>query len=598
MDNNRNFFLTIAISVLILTLWQVFYMQPRIDAEREKARIEEKQGEAAGGNEAAVPGAPAAPAAPAAPGAPATSAAARDEALAATPRVAIDTPAISGSINLVGGRIDDVVLKHYREQVAKTSPNITLLNPGDLANGFFAETGFVGAAAEGDLPGPTTAWTAPPDARLTPATPVTLTFANGKGLTFTRTIAVDDKYMFTIADTVRNDGAAAVSLSPYGRVTRFDKPANGGIWVIHEGPIGVIGDEGLQEVTYAKIEDEKLLEPGKASDGWLGITDKYWGVALVPPSRQPWAARFAFFEDGRHRFQSDYVSDPLSVAPGATETVETLLFAGAKQVGEINAYEAERGIRQFSLLIDWGWFYFITKPMFWLLDTLFKYFGNFGVAILATTVIVKLIFFPLANRQYASMANMKKVQPAMEEIRTKFADDKMRQQQEMLELYKREKINPVAGCWPVLLQIPVFFSLYKVIYVTIEMRHAPFFGWIQDLSAPDPTSLFNLFGLLPWPVPAFLMIGVWPLLMGITMFLQMRMNPTPPDPTQAMIFTWMPVMFTFMMAAFPAGLIIYWAWNNLLSIAQQAIIMKRHGTKIELFGNLAGLVRRKSTAPK
>ncbi|MBK8455855.1 MAG: membrane protein insertase YidC [Phyllobacteriaceae bacterium] len=605
MDNNRNLFLTIAISVIILTLWQVFYMQPRIDAEREAARIEQKAAEAGqGAGNAAQPGetpvAPAQPGAPATPAAPGGAAlpASRADALALSKRVKIDTPSLAGSISLTGGRIDDLSLKNYHETVDKTSPIIALLNPGELANGYFAETGYFADPSIGAVPGPSTSWTAEGEQTLTPATPVTLTFVNDKGLTFKRTIAVDGKYMFTVSDTVTNGGATPAVVNAYGRATRFDKPSAAGIWVIHEGMIGVVGDEGLQEVTFSDMEEEKEVKPTKTSEGWLGITDKYWGVALVPSAKTPWQGRFSYLTDGRARYQADFSTDPLTIAPGASETVETLVFAGAKQSAEISAYEDERAIKQFSLLIDWGWFYFITKPMYWLIDTLYKFFGNFGIAILVTTVIVKGLFFPLANKQYASMANMKKMQPAMEEIRAKYADDKMRQQQELLELYKREKINPVAGCWPVLLQIPVFFALYKVLYVTIEMRHAPFFGWIQDLAAPDPTSVFNLFGLLPFGVPAYLMIGVWPLLMGITMFLQMRMNPTPPDPTQAMIFTWMPVMFTFMMAAFPAGLIIYWAWNNLLSIAQQAIIMKRHGAKIELFGNLATLFKKKPEAAK
>ena len=606
MENNRNFLITIALSVLILIVWQIFYMQPRIEREQEAARIEAGQPAEGGAQQPAEGGAQqpaeggAQAVAPAVPGVPGGGALlSRAEALAATPRIAIDTAALSGSINLTGGRIDDLVLKGYREEVAKDSPAIVLLNPGDLANGFFAETGFIATEASGAVPGPSTPWTAEPGQQLTPSTPVTLTWGNDKGLTFKRVIAVDPKYMFTVADTVTNASGAPVALSAYGRVTRFEKPATLGTFVIHEGLIGVTGEDGLQEITYDDITEDRQVLPGKSSDGWLGITDKYWAVAMVPSGKQPFQPRFAWYDDGRQRFQSDYVTDPVTVAAGESQTIETLVFAGAKQVADINAYEDERGIRQFNLLIDWGWFYFITKPMFWLIDTLNKYFGNFGIAILLTTVIVKGLFFPLANKQYASMANMKKVQPAMEEIRSKYADDKMRQQQEMLELYKREKINPVAGCWPVLLQIPVFFALYKVLYVTIEMRHAPFFGWIQDLAAPDPTTMFNLFGLLPYDVPAWIpAIGVWPLLMGITMFLQMRMNPTPPDPTQAMIFTWMPVIFTFMMAAFPAGLIIYWAWNNTLSIFQQAIIMKRHGAKIELFGNLAALFKRNSSPAK
>ena len=362
---------------------------------------------------------------------------------------------------------------------------------------------------------------------------MTLTFTNEKGLTFKRTIAVDANYMFTVSDTVTNGGAAPVSLSNYGRVTRFDKPTTASIYVLHEGLIGVTGEEGLQEIDYSTIEEDKQVKPGKSTDGWLGITDKYWAVALVPSGKQPFQPRFAYFDDGRTRYQSDFLTDAIAVAPGQSATVETLVFAGAKEVGKIQAYETDQKIRQFDLLIDWGWFYFITKPMFYLIDWLYRALGNFGLAILATTVIVKAIFFPLANKSYKSMANMKMVQPKMLEIREKYADDKMKQQQAMMELYKTEKINPLAGCWPVLIQIPVFFALYKVLYVTIEMRHAPFFGWIQDLAAPDPTSIFNLFGLLPFAVPAFLMIGVWPLIMGVTMFLQMRMNPTPPDPTQA-----------------------------------------------------------------
>ena len=326
-----------------------------------------------------------------------------------------------------------------------------------------------------------------------------------------------------------------------GTCARYDKPLHATSYVLHEGLIGVTGEEGLQEITYSTIEEEKQILPGKSTDGWLGITDKYWAVTLVPTGKQPFQPRFSHFSDGRPRFQADFLSDAIPVAPGQSVTAETLVFAGAKEVATIDAYEKNRQIRQFELLIDWGWFYFITKPMFWLIDTLYRFLGNFGLAILATTVVVKAVFFPLANKSYVSMANMKKVQPKMLEIREKYADDKMKQQQAMMELYKTEKINPLAGCWPILIQIPVFFALYKVLYITIEMRHAPFFGWIHDLAAPDPTSLFNLFGLLPFAVPDFLLIGVWPLIMGVTMFLQMRMNPTPPDPTQAMLFNWMPL---------------------------------------------------------
>ncbi len=596
MENNRNFFITIALSVLILTLWQVFYMNPKIERERETARIEQERVAAeqktaapqsqgtAGDTSATPPGA-----VPGAPGAES-----REAAVASTARIKIDTPSLSGSINLTGARIDDVRLKRYHETVDDSSPMIELLTPSNLPKGYFAEVGFVGQSDVGTLPGPETVWTVEGEQTLTPTTPVTLAFTNEKGLTFRRTIAVDSDYMFTVSDTVTNDGGAPVSLHNYGRIMRFGKPTTASIYVLHEGLIGVTGEEGLQEIDYSQIEEDREIKPGKSSDGWLGITDKYWAVAMVPSGAQPFQPGYAYFDDnGRPRYRADFVTDAITVAPGETATVETRVFAGAKEVGKIQAYENDQKIRQFDLLIDWGWFYFITKPMFYLIDWLYKALGNFGLAILATTVIVKAIFFPLANKSYKSMARMKVVQPKMMEIREKYADDKMKQQQAMMELYKTEKINPVAGCWPVLIQIPVFFALYKVLYVTIEMRHAPFFGWIQDLAAPDPTSIFNLFGLLPFAVPAFLMIGVWPLIMGITMFLQMRMNPTPPDPTQQMIFTWMPVIFTFMLASFPAGLVIYWAWNNLLSIIQQGVIMKRQGAKIELWDNLAGMFKKK-----
>jgi YidC/Oxa1 family membrane protein insertase len=599
MENNRNFFITIALSVLILTLWQVFYMNPKIETERETARIEQERvaAEQKAAGQAGTPAADPAQPQPSIPGAPATQAAVanRAQAIAASSRVAIDTPSLKGSINLTGARIDDISLKHYRVTVDPNSPIIELLNPQSLPSGFYSEIGFVGSDATGAVPGPDTVWTAEANATLTPATPVTLTYVNDKGLTFKRAIAVDQDYMFTVTDTVTNAGGADISLSAYGRITRFDKPLVASTYVLHEGLIGVTGEEGLQEISYGSIEKDKQVVPGKSTDGWLGITDKYWAATLVPPEKQPFQPRFSYFDDGRTRYQADYLTDPIAVAAGQSATLETLVFAGAKEVGKIQAYETDRKIRQFELLIDWGWFYFITKPMFYLIDWLYKALGNFGLAILATTVIVKAIFFPLANKSYKSMARMKVVQPKMLEIREKYADDKMKQQQAMMELYKTEKINPVAGCWPVLIQIPVFFALYKVLYVTIEMRHAPFFGWIQDLAAPDPTSLFNLFGLLPFAVPAFLHIGVWPLVMGVTMFLQMRMNPTPPDPTQQMIFNWMPVIFTFMLASFPAGLVIYWAWNNTLSIVQQGVIMKRSGAKIELWDNLAGLFKKKPT---
>ncbi|MDZ7601655.1 MAG: membrane protein insertase YidC [Hoeflea sp.] len=603
MDNNRNYFVAILLSVAVLVAWQFLYVSPKIEKERAAAEALQAQQAAQApqpgtGTGQSVP-APVTGAAPGdgagIPSAVATpTGVSREEALAGSPRIVIDTPALSGSINLAGARIDDILLKEYRETIDPGSANITLFSPAALNNGYFAEVGFIADAASGPAPGPDTVWSAAEGQTLTPSSPVTLTYDNGAGLLFTRVISVDEHFLFSFEDTITNSGAAAASVAGYGRITRFFKPPTEGIYVLHEGLIGVIGEKGLQEIDYSDVEDTPIIAVEKATAGWMGITDKYWASALVPPQGAGFETRFAHFTDGRARYQSDFRSDAQAIAPGGSVTTKTLVFAGAKQVPIIDAYEKEHNILNFDLMIDWGWFYFITKPMFWLIDYLFKVFGNFGLAILATTVVVKLIFFPLANKSYVSMANMKKVQPKLEELKAKHGDDKMALQQGMMELYKKEKINPVAGCWPVLLQIPVFFALYKVLYVTIEMRHAPFFGWIQDLSAPDPTSMFNLFGLLPYDVPLFLMIGVWPLIMGVTMFLQMRMNPTPPDPTQAMIFNWMPVVFTFMLATFPAGLVIYWAWNNTLSIIQQGFIMKRQGARIELWDNLMSLFKPKT----
>ncbi|MBK3421345.1 membrane protein insertase YidC, partial [Methylobacterium ajmalii] len=532
-------------------------------------------------------------------------AASRAEALARSPRVRIDTPALAGSVALKGGRIDDVLLKNYHETVDNSSPRIELLSPTGSANPYYAEFGWVGQNA-GQLPGGDTLWTAEGDA-LTPEKPLVLTWDNGAGLTFRRTISVDDKFMFTIADTVENKGANAVSLLPYGLVSRWGKPHTQGYYVLHEGMIGVLGDKGLQEYTYDKLGKENPLgTPGTrglswtgVTGGFLGITDKYWAATAIPDQKTPYTGSFTERDEGATKvYQASSLGEAKQLAPGATVSSEQRLFAGAKEVGAIDGYEKSLSIKRFDLLIDWGWFYFITKPMFKALDFFYRLFGNFGVSILIVTLLLKLLFLPIANRSYVSMAKMKAVQPEMTAIRERYADDKVKQQQAMMELYKKEKINPVAGCWPVLVQIPVFFSLYKVLFVTIEMRHAPFFGWIRDLAAPDPTSLFNLFGLLPYTPPDFLHLGIWPLIMGVTMFVQMKMNPAPPDPVQAQVFTFMPIIFTFMLGSFPAGLVIYWAWNNTLSVIQQYVIMRRNGVKVELWDNLRSTFSRAPKAAK
>ncbi|NTE85257.1 membrane protein insertase YidC [Agrobacterium rubi] len=601
MEKNRNYFIAIGLSVVIVLAWQFLYMNPRIEQQRRAEEARQAQQATQQTQQTTTNAAPGTTApAGTLPGTTGQQAAtvSRDESLAKSARVQIETNAIQGSINLTGARLDDIRLKDYHETVDDSSPLITLFSPSDTRDGYFAELGYIAGEAIGTVPGPSTVWTAASGSKLTETTPVALTFTNDKGVVFTRTLAIDDHYMITITDKVENPGQEAISFSTYGRITRNNKPATPPVFVIFEGFLGVAGADGsLAEESYKNVEEKPFTSP-KATGGWLGITDKYWAAAIVPPQALPVESRYTHFTDGQPRYQADYRADAVTVAPGQSIELKNLVFAGAKEVPLVDRYEAEYSIPKFDLLIDWGWFYFITKPMFKLMDFFFRHIGNFGVAILLTTIVVKLLFFPLASKQYASMANMKRMQPKMEELKAKHGDDRMAMQQAMMALYKEEKINPVAGCWPMLLQIPVFFALYKVIYVTIEMRHAPFFGWIHDLSAPDPTSLFNLFGLLPYDVPHFLMIGVWPIIMGITMFMQMRMNPTPPDPTQAMIFTWMPLIFTFMLASFPAGLVIYWAWNNTLSISQQAVIMKRHGAKIELFDNIKALFKRKPVETK
>ncbi|HZW46693.1 MAG TPA: membrane protein insertase YidC [Microvirga sp.] len=612
-EDNKNLIVAIALSLAVLLGWQYFFAAP--EAERQRQAALQQQSTQVNPN---APNQPASPSqaggvAPTLPGTvPGTPAApvvvSREAALANTKRVTIDTPALAGSINLRGARIDDVALKNYRETVDPRSANIVLLSPEGTQNPYYAEFGWVGAQA-GSLPNAATEWTADRD-RLTPSTPVTLSWDNGQGLVFRRTISVDDKFMFTIKSSVENRGSAPVALQPYGLVSRHGRPTTLGYYVLHEGMIGVLGENGLQEITYDTLDKEAPVAGSTVSEkkwdnvqgGFLGITDKYWATTVVPDQAQTYQGAFTSQQSQAGRtYHAIMQGAAQTIQPGSAAEATQHFFAGAKEVATVDAYQNSLGIKNFDLMIDWGWFYFITKPLFKVLDFFYRLFGNFGIAILLVTVVLKILFFPLANKSYASMAKMKAVQPEMVSIRERYADDKMKQQQALMELYRKEKINPVAGCWPVLIQIPVFFALYKVLFVTIEMRHAPFFGWIRDLAAPDPTSIFNLFGLLPYnpgAVPVigpFLMLGIWPIIMGITMWLQMKMNPEPPDPVQKQVFAWMPVIFTFMLGSFPAGLVIYWAWNNLLSVTQQAFIMRRNGVKIELWDNLRKTFSRKSS---
>ena len=602
MSDQKNTILAILLSALVLIGWQFYFGLPQMDKQKQ---IQQQQAQERSQQPPPTPQQPGttAPQTPAAPGTapqaptqPGTVAQpmSRDAALALSPRVRIETPSLSGSIALKGGRIDDLSLVKYRETVDPGSPPIVLLAPSGSPHPFYAEFGWSPAGgAPLKLPNADTMWQQEGSGALGVGRPVPLVYDNGEGLLFRRTIAVDENYLFTLKDEVINKGATPVTLYPFALISRHGTPQTLGYYILHEGLIGVFGDKGLQEETYANIEKQKELSFA-ATNVWLGITDKYWAATLLPDTSTQVNAKFSTGTIGNNikTYQSDYLGPAQTIAPGGAAAVDGRLFAGAKEVSIVDGYNDRLRLNKFDRLIDWGWFYFITKPLFLAMDWIYRHVGNFGLAILIVTVIIKFFFLPLANKSYASMAKMKAVQPEMMAIRERFADDKMKQQQAMMELYKKEKINPIAGCLPIVIQIPVFFALYKVLFITIEMRHAPFFGWIKDLAAPDPTTVFNLFGLIAWDpshvplIGPFLLLGAWPLIMGVTMWFQMKLNPPPPDPTQAMIFNYMPIIFTFMLANFPAGLVIYWAWNNTLSVAQQSFIMHRHGAKIELWDNL------------
>jgi len=599
MTNNKNVLLAIALAAAVLFVWQYFVATPAMKVEQARQAALTKQEKAKPGSSASSSGT-----APALPGIAGGSAhMSREAALkAGGARVAIDTPMVDGTILLKGAKLDDLRLKKYHDTVDPKSPEIVVLAPKGTDYPYYATFGWVGPK---NMPDDNSEWRQTNGGVLSPGHPVTLTWDNGNGLVFTRVIAIDDKYMFTVTDSVANRGGAAVSLFPYGTVERQSIPKTVTSWILHEGFVGVANGSEVD----AKYDDFKEAgTPPKTFDstgGWVGITDKYWMAAIVPPQGESFNGAYlgAKTPSGADAYQANYRLGARKLAPGGTASVTHRLFAGAKVVDILRGYQDSQNVTHFDLAVDWGWFWFLTRPFFWLLDILNKALGNFGLAILALTVIVKLIFFPLASASYRAMSKMKKLQPQLEVLKKQHADDPQKMQLAMMELYKREKANPVSGCLPILLTIPVFFSLYKVLFVTIEMRHAPFYGWIHDLSAPDPTSIFNLFGLIPYNphavLPAFLSflsIGVWPIIYGATQWVQTKMNPPPPDPVQAKMFAFMPIIFTFMFATFPAGLVIYYAWNNLLSVAQQWYIMKREGVDVTLFDNIKP--KKLAAAPK
>jgi YidC/Oxa1 family membrane protein insertase len=599
MADQKNLVLAIVISVVILLGYQMFFEKPRREEQQTQQQSQQQQAgqqqpvqapQAASGQPGAAPAVPGAPVSEmpqlgvdtsgVVGGSAADPKAERTAALKQSPRVAIHSPALSGSLSLKGARIDDLLLNKYRETLKPNSPNVELLHPAGTARPYYAEFGWLGDRSI-KIPDRNTVWTAD-RGELSPGNPVTLSWDNGAGLVFEQRIDLDNDYVFTVTQRVRNAGDADVTLAPYGLVSRTGQPEILDFYILHEGLLGVINDT-LQEIDYSDLVEDgpKRFE---TTGGWLGITDKYWLAAVIPDQKSHVRVSFNSAKAGTvDKFQADFLMDGRVVPKGGVIEVTNRLFAGAKQVPLLDAYESKLDIPRFDLAVDFGWFYFLTKPIFYALLWFEKYLGNVGLAILALTVAIKLLFFPLANKSYKAMSKMKALQPKMQALKDRYGEDRQRMNQELMALYKKEGVNPAAGCLPMVIQIPVFFALYKVLFVTIEMRHAPFYGWIHDLSAKDPLGMLQLFGLVQWNVPPILdviNIGIWPLIMGATMFFQMKLNPQPTDPIQAKIFMFMPLMFTFILAPFPAGLVIYWAWNNVLSMAQQWLIMRRMGVKV------------------
>jgi YidC/Oxa1 family membrane protein insertase len=580
-DQNKNLILATALSFLVILIWFVMFPPP------EQTQPVETVAEA---QQAEVGDTAAAPALTTETGAPIEE---DVTPVVDVPRVEIDTPRISGSISLAGGRLDDLSLKDYRVSIAEDAEIVKMFSPVGGASAYYALYGWAPGSglSVDDVPGASTVWTLSEGGILAPGNPVTLSWNNGKGLEFLRQISVDDNYMFTVSQSATNNGDATTTLAPYGILARHGEPVDlKNFFILHEGGM-LMADGELSETDYGDFEPATEFKEVQVNEnGWVGFTDHYWMATLVPQPGTPFKAS-VFQDERRGIFQTTAKLETQTLAPGQSTEVTTQLFAGAKEWATIRGYE-NQGIAGFIDSIDWGWFFFLTKPIFWLLHELNKIIGNMGWAIIGLTLIIKAVLFPLAYKSYVSMAKMKELQPQMEKLKEAAGDDRQKMQQGMMELYKKEKVNPAAGCLPILMQIPIFFSLYKVIFVTIELRQAPFFGPFQDLSAPDPTSLLNFFGWMPWAGPqpdsimALVFIGIMPLLLGISMWLQQKLNPAPTDATQAMIFAWMPWVFMFMLGSFASGLVVYWIANNTITFTQQYLIMRSQGYKPDVFGNI------------
>ena len=496
----------------------------------------------------------------------------RNEAIENEDRVQFENSTVIGSISLVGASIDDLTFKKYTSTL-NGDDNVILLNPKKVEDGYYIETGWATANKNINLPNSKTIWTIEGNNKLTPNSPIKLSWTNDQNIKFIKDISIDDQYLFKVNQTIINNSEKTYNFYPYGQIIRNLAPEIIDFFILHEGLIGVFDDQ-LVEEDYDDIEEKKFSI--NADKGWLGITDKYWITSLIPQENRKFRTDF----DYKNKFRANFIeTSATEIGANETKSNEIKIIIAAKEVDIIDGYAENLNISKYDLAIDWGWFYFLVKPLFFLIDYFFKLTGNFGIAIILITICIRIVFFPLANYSFKSMAKMKVLQPEMTRLKELHKEDKMKLQQEMMALYKKEKVNPVSGCLPIFIQIPFFFAIYKVLFVTLEMRHQPFYGWIKDLSERDPTSIFNLFGLIPWDPPSFLLIGVWPCLMGLSMYLQQKLNPTPPDPIQAKIFAFFPLFLTVILAPFPSGLVIYWTINNILTMAQQYVIIKRTTVK-------------------
>ena len=556
----RNVVFAIALSFAVLFGWSVIFETPQIE---EQKKLEQTQGSEKTDNKNTD--------------APSPNVniekekvlnISRDDAIKSVKRVNFENENVKGSISLKGFLIDDILFKKYNTEV-NSNEKVKYLNPSETNDGYFVETGWAASnTTNTPLPTKNSIWKVVGNNKLSVGNPVTAEWNNKSGLTFRKKIELDEKFLFKVTQEVQNNSSQRVELYPYAQITRNQDPDVVDFYILHEGFIGVF-DEDLQEEGYDDIKEKK--KEYSAGEGWLGITDKYWLTALVPEKNQPFKGEFTY----KNGFKANYIQNkPVVVQPSGSGISESKVFIAAKEVKVIDGYAETEEINKFDLTIDWGWFYFFTKPLFFIMNYLFEVTKNFGIAIVLVTAAVRLLFFPLANYSFRSMAKMKILQPELLRLKELHKEDKVKLQQEMMALYKREKVNPLSGCLPILIQIPFFFAIYKMLFISLEMRHQPFFGWIKDLSAQDPTSIFNFFGLIPWDPPSFLIIGAWPIMMGATMYLQQKLNPTPPDPIQAKIFMFFPLFLTIILAPFPSGLVVYWTINNILTIAQQWVIYR------------------------